>query len=103
MREQSIAVGIEHLSLRYFELDLKEASCSLGGILSASEVRQNLMHSLAIFLCRYYKTGDFEYDKKVDNFLDEYSFYYNKSIDDIGEDLSEKIIDEFEEILKNKK
>ena len=102
MREQSIAVSLEHYCGDCFGMDLLEPSTLLGGILSASEIRKNLMQTLAIFLIRYYRNGNDEYDKKVDDFLKKYYDYYNKSMDEIGEDLSDSIVYEFEDILETR-
>lgn len=102
MREQSIAVSLEHVCGDCFGMDLLEPTNLLGGILSAGQIRKNLMQTLAIFLIRFYKNGNDEYDKKVDDFLQKYCFYYNKSIDDIGEDLSDSIVYEFEDIFETR-
>lgn len=102
MREQSIAVSLEHICGDCFRMNLIEPANALGGILSSNEIRKNLMQTLAIFLIRFYRNGNDEYDKMVDDFLFEYDDYFNKSIDEIGEDLSDDIVDRFEEIFKKR-
>lgn len=102
MREQSVAVSLEHICGDCFSMNLIEPSNALGGILSSDEIRKNLMQTLAIFLIRFYRNGNDEYDKKVDDFFEKYNKYYNKSIDEIGEDLSDSIVDEFEDILETR-
>ena len=57
------------------------------------------MYSLSIFLARYYRCGNEKYDKKVDDFLNKNQDFFNKSIDDIGENLADEIVYEFEDIL----
>lgn len=99
MREQSIANSVEHKCMKCFGTDLLDVGDMLGGILSSDEIRQNLMYSLSIFLIRYYRCGNEEYDKKVDDFLNKNQEHFNKSIDDIGEDLADDIVYEFEDIL----
>lgn len=103
MREQSIADSIELKCMRCFGTNSVETFEMLGGILTGDAIRKNLMYSLSIFLVRYYKNGDNEYDKRVDKFLEKYREFFNKSIDEIGEDLSDKIVNEFSYILKNVK
>ncbi|MDU5919593.1 MAG: hypothetical protein E6Z22_04210 [Clostridiales bacterium] len=99
MREQSIADSVEHKCMQCFGTNLIEPADILGGILSAGEIRKNLMYSLSIFLARYYRCGNEKYDKKVDDFLNKNQDFFNKSIDDIGENLADEIVYEFEDIL----
>ncbi|MGU9539336.1 hypothetical protein ACQX0N_10195 [Clostridium tepidum] len=95
IRHHSYAVEIEHILCNIFNCE----RFGFGGIVNADYIDRNPYSAIACGLSVYYLNVSQEQQKDIDKLLNEYCFYNNKSITEIGEDEIKKIISDFRKLL----
>lgn len=103
MREQGIAIELGKFLRQMYCIDMKTdymngLSDELG--VQLFNPRSDLMGAFKIGFAKYYRNSTNEFKEKSGEFLLKYDEYNKLSIDDIGEEKSEKMVAEFKSIIK---
>lgn len=90
------SLTIEHTLRNIYKCDRS----GFGGYIDSDQIQLNLVQSYLIGLAPIYINADNSKRKEVDDFIEKIYDYENKSIDEIGIDIVEKLTKEFEKIIK---
>lgn len=90
------AVSLEHTLGKIFNLGLKEEN----KIADAVIIRKNPYMWMTVMLMNKYDTFEMTIKDQIKDFISEYYDYTNKTMDEIGHTKVDKMIKDFENIIK---
>jgi len=92
----SYAVEIEHILCNVFDCDRN----GFGGIVDADYIDRNPYSAISCALAFYYNNSSDVNKLFITKYLENYSFYRDDNITDIGEEMITEMIKRFRDVLK---